>query len=65
MKILVVEDQLFVQNAITDMLFETRKDVQVDFLTSPYEAIEYLAKWRGACSGFFAAEAFSIGYWRK
>jgi len=43
MKILVVEDQLFVQNAITDMLFETRKDVQVDFLTSPYEAIEYLA----------------------
>ena len=29
------------------------------------EAIEYLAKWRGACSGFSAAEAFSIGYWRK
>jgi LmbE family N-acetylglucosaminyl deacetylase len=26
-----------------------------------YEAIEALAKWRGACAGFAAAEAFMIG----
>ena len=42
MKILVVEDQLFIQNAITDIIFETRKDVHVDFFSSPEEAIEFM-----------------------
>lgn len=42
MKILVVEDQLFIQNAITDIIFETRKDVHVDFFSSPEEALEFM-----------------------
>jgi DNA-binding NarL/FixJ family response regulator len=42
MKILVVEDQLFIQNAITDIIFETRKDVHVDFFSSPEVAIEFM-----------------------
>jgi DNA-binding NarL/FixJ family response regulator len=42
MKILVVEDQLFIQNAITDILYETRKDVQIQFFSSPDEAIGFL-----------------------
>ena len=42
MKILVIEDQLFLQNAIQDLLFETRRDVHVDFIQSPHAAIELL-----------------------
>jgi N-acetylglucosamine malate deacetylase 1 len=28
-----------------------------------YEAVEHLARWRGACVGVEAAEAFMLGRW--
>jgi len=39
MEILVVEDQLFQQSALVDMLYATRRDIHVQKTSSPEEAI--------------------------
>lgn len=42
MNLLIVEDQLFIQNSITDLLFYTRKDISLSFEINPYNAIKHL-----------------------